>query len=107
MIEIHGSIHPRFEAVRNVFAANFASGTDTGASFAVTLGGESVVEIWAGHADAAQTRPWARDTIVNVYSTTKTMCALTALLLADRCALDFGQRVTHYRPASQRPERPM
>jgi hypothetical protein len=35
------------------------------------------------------------------------MCALTVLLLADRCALDFGQRVTHYRPASQRPERPM
>jgi CubicO group peptidase (beta-lactamase class C family) len=98
MIEIHGSIHPRFEAVRQVFAANFETGADTGASFAVSLDGEMVVDIWAGYADAGKTRLWERDTIVNVYSTTKTMCALTALLLADRGALDFGQRVAHYWP---------
>jgi CubicO group peptidase (beta-lactamase class C family) len=98
MTVIHGTFDPRFEKVREVFAANFASGADTGASFAVTLAGEMVVDIWAGHADADCTRPWERDTIVNVYSTTKTMCALTALLLADRGALDFGQRVAHYWP---------
>lgn len=99
MSGIHGTVHPRFEAVRDAFAANFTRGEDIGASFAVTHEGETVVDLWGGHADAARTRPWARDTIVNVYSTTKTMCALTALLLADRGELDFAQKVAHYWPA--------
>jgi CubicO group peptidase (beta-lactamase class C family) len=98
MSEIHGEVHPRFAAVRRAFAANFTRGDDIGASFAVTHEGEMVVDLWGGHADAAGTRPWQRDTIVNVYSTTKTMCALTALLLADRGALDFSERVAHYWP---------
>jgi CubicO group peptidase (beta-lactamase class C family) len=62
------------------------------------LGGELVVDLWGGHADAAKTRPWQRDTIVNVYSTTKTMTALCALLLADRGELDLAQKVAHYWP---------
>jgi CubicO group peptidase (beta-lactamase class C family) len=98
MTEIHGFTTPKFEGVRTAFAANFANGGDIGASFAVTLDGETVVDLWGGHADAALTRPWEKDTIVNVYSTTKTMCALTALMLADRGELDFSQRVAHYWP---------
>lgn len=98
MTTIHGHFDARFERVKDAFAANFANGGDVGASFCATLGGETVVDIWAGHADEAATRPWQRDTIVNVYSTTKTMCALTALLLADRGVLDFAQKVAHYWP---------
>jgi CubicO group peptidase (beta-lactamase class C family) len=98
MTEIHGFTTPQFEGVRAAFAANFASGSDIGASVAVTLNGEPVVDLWAGHADAALSKPWEKDTLVNVYSTTKTMCALTALLLADRGELDFSQRVAHYWP---------
>nr|WP_310523054.1 serine hydrolase domain-containing protein [Polymorphobacter sp.] len=98
MTEIHGFVHPRFEGVRAAFANNFASGEDVGASFCATLAGETIVDIWAGHADAEKSRAWEKDTIVNVYSTTKTMCALTALVLADRGELDFGQKVAHYWP---------
>lgn len=98
MTEIHGHADPRFAGVRDAFAANFARGEDVGASVAVTLGGELVVDLWGGHADAAKTRPWQRDTIVNVYSTTKTMTALCALLLADRGELDLAERVAHYWP---------
>ncbi|MFZ4109843.1 MAG: serine hydrolase domain-containing protein [Polymorphobacter sp.] len=98
MTEIHGHADPRFAGVRDAFAANFARGEDVGASVAVTLGGELVVDLWGGHADAAKTRPWQRETIVNVYSTTKTMTALCALLLADRGELDFAQKVAHYWP---------
>ena len=60
--------------------------------------GETVVDLWGGFADAAKTRPWEKDTIVNVYSTTKTMTALTALLLADRGELDFDAPVARYWP---------
>ena len=48
---------------------NIASGADVGAAFCATNDGETVVDICRGFADAAKTRHWARDTIVNVYST--------------------------------------
>ncbi len=95
---VSGSCDPRFEAVRGLFEANLASGADVGASFAATIEGETVVDLWGGFADEARTRPWEADTLVNVYSTTKTMTALTALLLADRGELDFAAPVARYWP---------
>jgi CubicO group peptidase (beta-lactamase class C family) len=97
-MQINGHVTPGFESVRDAFAANFANDGDVGASFCATKDGEIVVDIWAGVADAETGKPWERDTIVNVYSTTKTMCALTALLLADRGELDFAKPVAHYWP---------
>lgn len=93
-----GTAHPRFAAVADLLDANIASGEDVGASFCATVEGETVVDLWAGHADAEKTRLWERDTIINVYSTTKTMTALTALLVADRGDLDFAKPVAHYWP---------
>lgn len=95
---IHGFALEKFAGVRDAMSANLASGADLGASFAATIDGETVVDLWGGWADAERTRPWQADTIVNVYSTTKTMTALTALLLADRGALDFDKPVAHYWP---------
>ncbi|WP_309606590.1 serine hydrolase domain-containing protein [Phenylobacterium sp.] len=95
---VQGLADERFAAVREAFAANLASGADLGASFCATLEGETVVDLWGGFADAAGTRAWARDTIVNVYSTTKTMTALCALILADRGDLDFDAPVARYWP---------
>ena len=93
-----GMTHDRFANVRTAFDANFASGQDIGASFCATLEGETVVDLWGGFADADPSRAWERDTIVNVYSTTKTMTALTALLIADRGDLDFDAPVAKYWP---------
>jgi len=97
-MEIHGYCDERFSAVRDTFEKNFAERGEVGASFAATVEGEYVIDIWAGHADAARTRPWTEDTIVNVYSTTKTMSFLCALLLVDRGELDFYAKVTDYWP---------
>lgn len=96
--EIHGTVEPRFAAVRDAFAQNFANGVENGAAFCMTLEGRPVVDIWGGYADEAQTKPWQQDTIVNVYSTTKTMTALTALYLADKGALKFEDPVAKYWP---------
>ena len=93
-----GFTQDRFAPVRAAFEANLANGTDVGASFCATLEGETVVDLWGGWADAEMTRPWERDTIVNVYSTTKTMTALVALILADRGELDFDAPVARYWP---------
>lgn len=93
-----GFVEDRFSPVREAFDANLASGADVGAAFCATVEGETVVDIWGGFANEARTRPWEKDTIVNVYSTTKTMTALTALLLADRGELDFDAPVARYWP---------
>jgi CubicO group peptidase (beta-lactamase class C family) len=95
---VGGFTADNYSKVRETFAANLASGVDIGASFCATREGETVIDLWGGWADEAKTRPWERDTIVNVYSTTKTMTALTALLLADRGELDFDAPVARYWP---------
>ena len=96
--EVHGDCDERFAAVRQALADNLASGADLGASVAVYVDGEPVVDIWGGWADSARTRPWERDTILNVWSTTKTMTALCALILADAGDLDFDAPVSTYWP---------
>ena len=97
-MEIQGFCDDRFAAVRDVFIENFTERNDIGASFAVTLEGEYVVDIWGGHRDAERTTPWDADTLVNVYSTSKTMTFISALVLADRGQLDFNAPVTQYWP---------
>ena len=98
MLEIHGHCDDKFAKVKETFAHNFEAYDDIGASVAITVEGEYVVDLWAGHRDAAQTLPWEEDTIVNVYSTTKTMSFLCALILADRGELDFYTPVARYWP---------
>jgi CubicO group peptidase (beta-lactamase class C family) len=97
-VEVHGTCDERFTAVRDLLAAQLASGADIGASAAVFIDGEPVVDVWGGFCDEARTRRWERDTIVNNFSTTKTMTALVALMLADRGELDLDAPVTKYWP---------
>ena len=98
MTEVHGTCDERFIAMREHLAANLASGDDLGASVAVTLDGEPVVDLWGGWADTAETVPWAQDTITNVWSTTKTMMSLSALVLVERGLLDVYAPVAEYWP---------
>jgi CubicO group peptidase (beta-lactamase class C family) len=97
MTDIQGTCADQFTAVATALAASLAA-DDVGASAAVYLDGEPVVDIWGGYADEARTIPWERDTIVNVWSTTKTMTALCALILADRGELDLDAPVATYWP---------
>src|SRR5262245_14585843 len=95
---VAGTVKPGFEAVRDAFAANLNSGADIGAAAAVFIDGEPVVNLWGGYFDATYTRPWEEDTIVQGFSSTKTMTALCALLLADRGELDLNAPVKKYWP---------
>ncbi|QES04579.1 class A beta-lactamase-related serine hydrolase [Streptomyces venezuelae] len=95
---VHGTCAPRFTAVREAFEANFRGRDELGAAVSVQVHGETVVDLWGGWADAARTRPWERDTVVNVWSTTKGVTALCAHLLADRGLLDLDAPVAAYWP---------
>lgn len=84
---VHGTCDPRFAAVRDAFAAN--ADAEIGAALVVRASGRTVVDLWAGWADAARTRPWRPDTVVDVFSTGKACVALTVLSLG----LDLDARV--------------
>jgi CubicO group peptidase (beta-lactamase class C family) len=97
-VESQGQCESRFERVRQAFNENFERRGEIGAAVAVTVGGRPVVDLWGGHANAARSRQWQRDTIVNVWSTTKGLCALCAHQLADQGKLDFEAPVANYWP---------
>jgi CubicO group peptidase (beta-lactamase class C family) len=97
MADLHGTCDERFGAVREALAETLDD-QDVGACAAVILDGELVVDLWGGYADSGRTTPWQRDTIINVWSTTKTMTALCALILADRGELDVTAPVARYWP---------
>ena len=60
-METHGHFDEKFAAVRDAFERNFSEKDDIGASFAITIEGEPVIDIWAGHRDAAKTLDWEED----------------------------------------------
>jgi CubicO group peptidase (beta-lactamase class C family) len=93
-----GTCSARFDPLRELFAAKLESGEDLGASVALAIDGEMVVDLWGGWADEARTVPWTEHTITNVFSTTKTMTALAALVLVDRGELDLDANVAAYWP---------
>jgi CubicO group peptidase (beta-lactamase class C family) len=96
--DIDGTCEPRFERVRAAFARNFSEHDEVGAAVSVIVGGEPVVDLWGGSIDAARTRPWERDTIVNVWSVGKAVSSLCLLRLVERGLLELDAPVATYWP---------
>ena len=97
-MEIHGKYDEKFKSIVDSFENQYKLDLDIGSSLAVTCEGELVVDIWAGSRDKDQTLPWEKDTIVNVFSSTKNATSLCAYILADRGQLDFFAPVCQYWP---------
>jgi CubicO group peptidase (beta-lactamase class C family) len=93
-----GDCDSRFAPVREALERSFAEGLEVGASLSVWLDGRPVVDLWGGLADPESGAAWQRDTLVNVYSTTKGPTALCAHRLADRGELDLDAPVARYWP---------
>jgi len=98
MALVEGVTTSKFEGLREQLETSIINGDDVGASVAVFHQGELVCDLWGGYVDEARTTPWQRDTLVNVWSTTKTMTFLVALMLSDRGELDFDEKVSTYWP---------
>lgn len=95
---ISGYTDSQFTPVRDAFA-NLWDGPEVGASLCIYWHDKKVVHLWGGFADLAQTRPWTRDTLVNVYSTTKGIAALALAHLAETRAFNYQDPVSDYWPA--------
>jgi CubicO group peptidase (beta-lactamase class C family) len=95
---IEGECDPRFSRVRDAFAENFNKQGEVGAAVAVVVDGGPVVDFWGGYQDEKRTRPWTKDTLVNVYSTTKGLMAVCAHQLVSTGRLDLDAPVAKYWP---------
>ena len=97
-VPIEGRCDPRFERVRDAFVRNFAEHGEVGATVCVRVGGSVVVDLWGGYQDAARTRPWREDTLVNAYSVGKGVLALLALRVVEQGGLALDAPVTQLWP---------
>jgi CubicO group peptidase (beta-lactamase class C family) len=97
-VKIEGECDKRFENVRKAFAENFQKRDELGAAVSIVMDGRPVVDLWGGHSDEAKTQLWQRDTLVNVYSTTKGLTATCAHRLIDQGKLDPDEPVSKYWP---------
>ncbi len=97
-VEVSGSCPPRFAAVREAFAANFAEDRELGARFSAAVDGEVVIDLWAGWADRGRTMPFAQDTLAPVFSTTKALAALLIGMLVSQGRLRYDQPVAEVWP---------
>ena len=95
---IDGTCDDKFSAVRRELEQYIDSGDELGASIVLDIDGDIAVDLWGGHRDEARALPWQRDTITNVWSTTKTVTSLAALMLVDRGELDLDAPVARYWP---------
>jgi CubicO group peptidase (beta-lactamase class C family) len=98
MADLYGTCDARFEALRRALARNLDSGDELGASLVIDVAGDIVVDLWGGFRDEKRTTAWSEHTITNVWSTTKTITSLAALMLVDRGQLDVDAPVARYWP---------
>jgi CubicO group peptidase (beta-lactamase class C family) len=96
--QIRGVCPPRFAALREAFAANFAEDRELGARFALAIGGEIVVDLMGGWADRGETRPFAEDILTPVHSTTKAVTAFMLARLVGQGKLSYARRVADIWP---------
>ena len=98
MQDVQGIWDPRFDRVAELLAASVASGAEVGASVYVSIDGEPVIDIWGGWKGREHSGRWESDTIVNVFSGTKTVTSLAILMLTDRGEIDLFAPVSRYWP---------
>ena len=97
-MQVQGYFDIRFEAVRDAFAALFENAQERGAAVCIQVGGETVVDLWAGSADRQGEQPWHSDTLVNVFSCTKPFAAVAALQLGGEGRLELDAPVADLWP---------
>src|SRR5205085_4213185 len=95
---IDGRCDPRFAAVREAFAQNFADRGEVGAAVAISIGGRPVVDLWGGWADVPRRTSWRSDTLVNFFSVGKGLSAVCVHRLVERGLLDLDAPIARHWP---------
>jgi CubicO group peptidase (beta-lactamase class C family) len=97
-VELQGHVNPGYEPVADAFRRNLAAGKEVGAACAVSVGGELAVDLWAGSRDPKKGLPWEKDTLVNMFSTTKGVSSIALAHCHSRGLFDYDKPVAQYWP---------
>ena len=97
-MKVKGQCNEQFGRVKELFQELHTSGKEKGSSYAVYKDGEAIIDIWSGYSDADETKPWERNNLATVWSTTKGVAAITCALAVERGLLDYSEKVSYYWP---------
>ena len=97
-MKVKGQCNEQFGRVKDLFQELHTSGKEKGSSYAVYKDGEAIIDIWSGYSDADETKPWERNNLATVWSTTKGVAAITCALAVERGLLDYSEKVSYYWP---------
>jgi CubicO group peptidase (beta-lactamase class C family) len=95
---IGGDVDEGYGKVADAFRNNLSSGQEVGAAVAVYRDGRKVVDLWGGFCNGNTQTPWEKDTLVNVFSTTKGVASLAIAVAASRGLIDYDAKVADYWP---------
>ena len=99
--EISGRCDPLFQEVAETFEQNLLyRGVDgeIGASCAVIIDGDLVVDLWGGYAEPKKSAVWTKDTICCCWSVSKTIGSVLTLIMIDQGLLNPNEPVATYWP---------
>jgi len=97
-MEIHGECDPQFSKVKETFEKLHQEDREIGSCFAVYKDGNPLVDLWGGFQDEDRTKPWQKDNLVTVYSTTKGVAAFCIALAMEKGLLKYEEKVSTYWP---------
>ncbi|MCY1276324.1 Beta-lactamase [compost metagenome] len=95
---LQGHCDSRFAPLADAFAALFDDPQERGAALCVQVGGEVVADLWAGRAGREADQPWQADSILNLFSCTKTYAAVALLQLVGEGKVELDAPVARYWP---------
>ena len=97
-MEIYGECDPQFSKVKETFEKLHQEDREIGSCFAVYKDGKPLVDLWGGFQDKDKTKPWQKDNLVTVYSTTKGVAAFCIALAMEKGLLKYEEKVSTYWP---------
>jgi len=92
---IEGSVAPGYESVKKIFEANFDRGAEENSQLCVYVGEEKVVDL-VGRVDPDN--GFNADSLINVFSSTKSLTAIMIAMAKDNGLLDYGDKISKHWP---------
>jgi CubicO group peptidase (beta-lactamase class C family) len=93
--QVRGTVAPGFESVRDVYEREMRTMAEEHTQLCVYYKGERVVDLWASPADDTR---FSADSLVNVFSSGKSLEAIAMAHLVGKGLLDYSAKVADYWP---------
>lgn len=92
-MHIDGSVAPGFESVKTLFEKEMKTKAEDSAQLCIYHQGKKVVDLWASrHSD------FSPDSLINIFSSGKSLEALALAHLVDKGLLDYDAKIADYWP---------